>query len=181
MRRCSGGGGCHTHHPPTSPQNPMPSDPHILSSPTHLPPPFPNGSACSLQCIPYRFSNHLCNPHLPPTPTHPPPRQVSGTQLQLDWGALPPRERDWAYVINRVARGHMEFAQVCVCGGGCRGCGGGWRVSINTSRGKRRLCMQCWSGRILSVHVCVGGGGWGCKYQPKLNQNQRKRECRQRR
>ena len=39
------------------------------------------------------------------------------------------------------------------------------------------------------VCVCVGGvglgglGGWGgCKYQPKLNQNQRKRgECRQRR
>ena len=26
---------------------------------------------------------------------------------------------------------------------------------------------------------CVVGGGW--KYQPKLNQNQRKRECRQRR
>ncbi|KAG2426625.1 hypothetical protein HXX76_012939 [Chlamydomonas incerta] len=38
--------------------------------------------------------------------------RVSGTQLQLDWGALPPPRRRWSYVIDRVARGHMEFAQV---------------------------------------------------------------------
>ncbi|KAG2433991.1 hypothetical protein HYH02_012452 [Chlamydomonas schloesseri] len=38
--------------------------------------------------------------------------RVSGTQLMLDWGALPPPSRRWSYVIARVARGHMEFAQV---------------------------------------------------------------------
>ncbi|KAG2452079.1 hypothetical protein HYH02_003115 [Chlamydomonas schloesseri] len=38
--------------------------------------------------------------------------RVSGTQLMLDWGALPPSSRRWSYVIARVARGHMEFAQV---------------------------------------------------------------------
>ncbi|KAG2426638.1 hypothetical protein HXX76_012952 [Chlamydomonas incerta] len=38
--------------------------------------------------------------------------RVRGTQLKLDWKKLPPAERRWSYVVDRVAREHMDFEQV---------------------------------------------------------------------
>ncbi len=38
--------------------------------------------------------------------------QVRGTELMLDWKKLPAAERKWTYVVDRVARGHMDFEQV---------------------------------------------------------------------
>ena len=51
------------------------------------------------------------------SPMHAPmhPMQVRGTQLQLDWNKLPAAERKWTYVVDRVARDHMDFEQVRAC------------------------------------------------------------------
>ncbi|KAG2444027.1 hypothetical protein HYH02_009226 [Chlamydomonas schloesseri] len=38
--------------------------------------------------------------------------RVRGTELMLDWKKLPAAERNWTYVVDRVARGHMDFEQV---------------------------------------------------------------------
>ena len=110
--------------------------------PSHLsvPPSRPATTPAPLNQPPLTAS-----PSLPTSPPpHPSPHPLAGEQITIDYATF--------------CTEHMAAFDCCCGAATCRG-----RVS-----GADHLAD--WVGRVYGHHVSTVVAGWGCEYQPKLNQ-----------